>query len=73
MTKYIKKENLRTKFLGTRVRDMVLAEDRGKCGKLMEKAKINMPEWATAENSEEASLRAKDQVTSVRGQRVGDC
>ena len=51
--RYIKKENLKTKILGTRVRDMVLAEDRGKCGKLMEKAKINMPEWATAENSEE--------------------
>ena len=32
---------------------MELAEDRGKCGKIMEKAGINMPEWAAAENSEE--------------------
>ena len=51
--KYIKKEKLKTKILGTKVSDMNLAEDRGKCGKLMEKAGINMPEWAAAENSEE--------------------
>ncbi len=51
--KYIKKEKLRTKILGTKVSYMDLAEDRGKCGKLMEKAGINMPEWAAAENSEE--------------------
>ena len=51
--RYIKKEKLRTKILGTKVSDMDLAEDRGKCGKLMEKAGINMPEWAAAENSEE--------------------
>jgi carbamoyl-phosphate synthase large subunit len=51
--RYIKKEKLKTKILGTKVSDMNLAEDRGKCGKLMEKAGINMPEWAAAENSEE--------------------
>jgi len=51
--RYIQKEKLRTKILGTKVSDMDLAEDRGKCGKLMEKAGINMPEWAAAENSEE--------------------
>ncbi len=51
--RYIKKEKLKTKILGTKVSDMDLAEDRGKCGKLMEKAGINMPEWAAAENSEE--------------------
>ena len=51
--RYIKKEKLKTKILGTKVTDMDLAEDRGKCGKLMEEAGINMPEWAAAENSEE--------------------
>ena len=51
--KYIKDEKLKTKILGTKVSDMDLAEDRGKCGKLMEKAGINMPEWAAAENSEQ--------------------
>jgi len=51
--RYIKKEKLKTKILGTKVSDMDLAEDRGKCGKLMEKAGINMPEWAAAENSRE--------------------
>ena len=51
--RYIKKEKLKTKILGTKVSDMNLAEDRGKFGKLMEEAGINMPEWAAAENSEE--------------------
>ena len=57
--KYIKKEKLKTKILGTKVSDMDLAEDRGKCGKLMEKAGINMPKWAAAENSEEVIDYAK--------------
>jgi len=51
--RYIKKEKLKTIILGTKVSDMDLAEDRAKCGKLMEKTGINMPEWAAAENSEE--------------------
>ena len=50
---YIKKEKLKTKILGTKVKNMELAEDRGKCGAVMEKAGINMPEWAAAESSDE--------------------
>ena len=51
--KYIKDEKLKTKILGTTVENMELAEDRGKFGKIMDEAGINMPEWAAAENSEE--------------------
>ena len=50
---YIHNEKLPTKILGTKVKDMDLAEDRGKCGDLMEKAGIAMPEWAAAKSSEE--------------------
>ena len=57
--KYIKDEKLKTKILGTAVSNMELAEDRGKCGNLMEKAGINMPDWAAAENSEEVITYAE--------------
>ncbi len=57
--KYIKYEKLKTKILGTAVSNMELAEDRGKCGKLMDKAGINMPDWAAAENSEEVITYAE--------------
>ena len=57
--KYIKDEKLKTKILGTTVENMELAEDRGKCGKIMEEAGINMPEWAAAENSEEVVTYAE--------------
>ena len=57
--KYIKDEKLKTKILGTAVSNMELAEDRGKCGKLMDKAGINMPDWAAAENSEEVITYAE--------------
>lgn len=57
---YIKKEKLKTKILGTKVRDMNTAEDRGKCGKLMRKAGIKMPEWAIAQSSDEVTTRAKE-------------
>ena len=57
---YIKKEKLKTKILGTKVRDMDTAEDRGKCGELMRKAGIKMPEWAIAKSSDEVTTRAKE-------------
>ena len=50
---YIKQENLQTKILGTKVVHMEMAEDREKCGQIMEKNGIDMPEWAAAKNSEE--------------------
>ena len=57
---YIKKEKLKTKILGTKVRDMDTAEDRGKCGELMRKVGIKMPEWAIAKSSDEVITRAKE-------------
>jgi len=57
---YIKKEKLKTKILGTKVRDMNTAEDRGKCGELMRKAGIKMPEWAIAQSSDEVTTRAEE-------------
>ena len=57
---YIKKEKLKTKILGTKVRDMDTAEDRGKCGELMRKAGIKMPEWAIAQSSDEVTTRAEE-------------
>lgn len=57
---YIKKEKLKTKILGTKVRDMDTAEDRGKCGELMRKAGIKMPEWGIAKSSDEVITRAKE-------------
>ena len=57
--KYIKKEKLNTKILGTKVRDMEIAEDRRKCGKLMDSVGVKMPEWAAAENSEEVVAYAE--------------
>jgi len=57
---YIKKEKLKTKILGTKVRDMNTAEDRGKCGELMRKAGIKMPEWAIAKSSDEVTTRAEE-------------
>ena len=54
------KEKLKTKILGTKVRDMNTAEDRGKCGELMRKAGIKMPEWAIAQSSDEVTTRAEE-------------
>ena len=51
--KYIKQEKLPTKILGTSVSNMEMAEDREKCGQVMEKSGIHMPEWGAAKNSEE--------------------
>ena len=50
---YIKQEKLPTKILGTTVHNMEMAEDREKCGQIMDKNGIHMPEWAAAKNSEE--------------------
>ena len=50
---YIKQENLPTKILGTTVDNMDMAEDREKCGQVMEKNGIHMPEWAAAKSAEE--------------------
>jgi len=50
---YIKQEKLPTKILGTTVRNMEMAEDREKCGQVMEKNGIHMPDWAAAKNSDE--------------------
>ena len=57
--KYIKDEKLKTKILGTRVTDMEMAEDREKCGQIMQKSGINMPEWAAAKNSDEVITYAE--------------
>ena len=57
--KYIKDEKLKTKILGTRVTDMEMAEDREKCGQIMQKSGINMPEWAAAKNSDEVIIYAE--------------
>jgi len=58
--KYIKDEGLKTKILGTKVKDMDSAEDRGQCGDLMEKAKIKMPKWAVAKSSNEVIEKAEE-------------
>ena len=50
---YIKQEKLPTNILGTTVHNMEMAEDREKCGQIMDKNGIHMPEWAAAKNSEE--------------------
>ena len=50
---YIKQEKLPTKILGTSVINMEMAEDREKCGQIMHKNGIHMPEWAAAKNSNE--------------------
>ena len=50
---YIEQEKLPTKILGTTVSNMEMAEDREKCGKVMEKNGIHMPDWAAAKNSDE--------------------
>ena len=50
---YIKQEKLPTKILGTSVTNMEMAEDREKCGQIMHKNGIHMPEWAAAKNSNE--------------------
>ncbi len=57
---YIQKEKLKTRILGTKVRDMNAAEDRGKCGELMKKAGIKMPKWAIAKSSDEVITRAEE-------------
>ncbi len=58
--KYIKDEKLKTKILGTKVSDMEMAEDREKCGQVMEKNGINMPNWAAAKNSDEVITYAEE-------------
>ena len=50
---YIKQEKLPTKILGTSVTNMEMAEDREKCGQIMQENGIHMPEWAAAKNSNE--------------------
>ncbi|MEC7712788.1 MAG: carbamoyl-phosphate synthase large subunit [Candidatus Thermoplasmatota archaeon] len=56
---YIKQEKLPTKILGTSVTNMEMAEDREKCGQIMEKNGIHMPEWAAAKNSDEVITYAE--------------
>ena len=58
--KYIKDNELKTKILGTKVKDMDAAEDRGQCGDLMEKARIKMPKWAVATKSDEVTEKAEE-------------
>ena len=50
---YIRQEKLPTKILGTSVTNMEMAEDREKCGQIMQENGIHMPEWAAAKNSNE--------------------
>ena len=57
--KYINDEKLKTKILGTKVSDMLMAEDREKCGQIMKKSRINMPDWAAAKNSDEVITYAE--------------
>ena len=56
---YIKQEKLPTKILGTSVTNMEMAEDREKCGQIMQKNGIHMPEWAAAKNSNEVVTYAE--------------
>ena len=56
---YIKQEKLQTKILGTSVTNMEMAEDREKCGQIMQKNGIHMPEWAAAKNSSEVVTYAE--------------
>ena len=56
---YIKQEKLPTKILGTSVINMEMAEDREKCGQIMHKNGIHMPEWAAAKNSNEVVTYAE--------------
>ena len=56
---YIKQEKLPTKILGTSVTNMEMAEDREKCGQIMQKNGIHMPEWAAAKNSIEVVTYAE--------------
>ena len=56
---YIRQEKLPTKILGTSVTNMEMAEDREKCGQIMQENGINMPEWAAAKNSNEVITHAE--------------
>ena len=56
---YIKQEKLPTKILGTSVTNMEMAEDREKCGQIMQENGIHMPEWAAAKNSNEVITHAE--------------
>ena len=56
---YIKQEKLPTKILGTSVTNMEMAEDREKCGQIMQRNGIHMPEWAAAKNSNEVITYAE--------------
>ena len=56
---YIEQEKLPTKILGTSVTNMEMAEDREKCGQIMQKNGIHMPEWAAAKNSSEVVTYAE--------------
>ena len=56
---YIRQEKLPTKILGTSVTNMEMAEDREKCGQIMQENGIHMPEWAAAKNSNEVITHAE--------------
>ena len=56
---YIEQEKLPTKILGTSVTNMEMAEDREKCGQIMQRNGIHMPEWAAAKNSNEVITYAE--------------
>ena len=56
---YIRQEKLPTKILGTSVTNMEMAEDREKCGQIMQENGIHMPEWAAAKNSNEVISHAE--------------
>ena len=56
---YIRQEKLPTKILGTSVTNMEMAEDREKCGQIMQENGIHMPEWAAAKNSNEVIAHAE--------------
>ncbi|MEC8073034.1 MAG: carbamoyl-phosphate synthase large subunit [Candidatus Thermoplasmatota archaeon] len=56
---YIRQEKLPTKILGTSVTNMEMAEDREKCGQIMQENGRHMPEWAAAKNSNEVITHAE--------------
>ncbi len=53
IAEYIVASGLRTRILGTSVENMSNAENRQKCGALMEEIGVRMPEWAAATSAAE--------------------
>ncbi len=53
VAEHIAASGLKTRILGTPVASMADAEDRQKCGALMERIGVRMPEWAAATSADE--------------------